>query len=63
MDTKTLEEFLRKVEPRRTFEGAYKAYWIFWALKLGLVEGKKSEGKPSPQLTELVNKLVDFCNE
>jgi len=53
----------KKDEARRTFEGAYKTYSIFWALKLGLIEGKRSENKPSSQLEELVNKLADCCNE
>ncbi len=53
----------KKDEARKTFEGAYKVYSIFWALKLGLIEGEKSESRPSSQLEELVNKLVDCCNE
>ncbi len=53
-----------KKEAHQMFENAYKTYSIFWALKLGVIEGKRSHnGKQNSPLEELVNKLADCCNE
>ncbi len=54
----------KKEEARRAFEGAYATYSIFWALKLGLIEGKKSkDGTQGSPIEALVNELADCCNE
>jgi hypothetical protein len=55
----------KKEQAKRSFEGAYKAYSIFWALKLKLVSGQKIKetAKVGSTLEELVNKLADCCNE
>ncbi len=54
-----------KEQAKQTFEGAYKAYSIFWALKLKLVTGGeiKEGAKGSPQFEDLVNKLAACCDE
>jgi len=53
-----------KKRAKQMFEGAYKVYALFWALKMGLVSGGKqkvaNQGTP---LEELVNKLADCCDE
>ncbi len=54
-----------KQRAKQTFEGAYKVYSIFWALKLKLVTGRKikDEARGSSQFEELVNKLAACCDE
>ncbi len=54
-----------KQQAKQTFEGAYKVYSIFWALKLKLVTGGEiKEGvKGSSQFEDLVNKLAACCDE
>jgi hypothetical protein len=54
-----------KSRAKKTFEGAYKVYSLFWALKLKLIKGQsiKEEAKTSATLEDLVNKLADCCNE
>lgn len=51
-----------KKKAKQTFEGAYKVYSLFWALKLGLVAGGKA-GKGGSPLEELVAKMADCCDE
>ena len=55
----------KKEQAKQSFEGAYKVYSIFWALKVNLVKGQKIKdaAKASSTLEELVNKLADCCNE
>ena len=50
---------------KTTFEGAYKTYSLFWALKLKLIKGQKRRGTAASRSTleDLVNKLADCCNE
>lgn len=52
-----------KEQAKKTFEGAYKVYSLFWALKLGLIKGRKGEAKNESQLEALVSKLADCCDE
>ncbi len=54
-----------KQQAKQTFEGAYKVYSIFWALKLNLVTGKKIKDatKGASQFEDLVNKLAACCDE
>jgi hypothetical protein len=54
-----------KEQAKKTFEGAYKVYSLFWALKLKLIEGKKIKdaAKDGGRLEDLVNKLADCCDE
>lgn len=58
----------KKEEAKAMFEKAYKAYSIFWGLKLKLVVGhrkdehqKQDDGKW--QLEDIVTKLADCCKE
>src|SRR3989338_7844802 len=55
----------KKDEARDVFAKAYKVYSIFWALKLKLISGQKVKdtAKDSSQLEDLVNKLIDCCDE
>ena len=55
----------KKKEAGQTFEGAYKVYSLFWALKLGLVKGEKLRkvAKSGSPLEELVAKMADCCDE
>jgi len=55
----------KKDEAKKMFESAYKAYSIFWALKLKLVEGNQVNevAKKSSSFEELVTKLADCCKE
>lgn len=55
----------KKEEARATFAQAHKVYTIFWALKLRLVSGAqiKENAAGSSTLENLINKLVDCCNE
>ena len=54
-----------KKQGKATFESAYKVYSLFWALKLGLVKGRRGESKSEKrsELENLVAKLADCCNE
>ncbi len=54
-----------KKKAKKTFEGAYKVYSLFWALKLGLIKGGKvgNVAKGSSPLEELVAKIADCCEE
>ena len=54
-----------KQQAKQTFEGAYKVYSLFWALKLGLIKGQKVKeaAASSATLETLVNKLADCCDE
>lgn len=49
----------------RTFEGAYKIYSLFWALKLKLIKGRniKEAATGISTVEDLVNKLADCCDE
>ena len=60
-----LQQEGEKKRAKQIFDGAYKAYSLFWALKLGLVKGRTDENKPGKQsqLEELVSKLADCCKE
>ena len=60
-----LQQEGEKERAKQTFDGAYKVYSLFWALKLGFVEGRTNGNKPGKQsqLEELVSKLADCCNE
>ncbi len=55
----------KKEKAKETFEGAYKVYSIFWALKLKLVTGEKVKdaAKGATQFEDLVNKLAACCDE
>lgn len=55
----------QKEEAKTMFQRAHKIYTIFWALKLKLVSGGaiKDAASSSSQLDDLINKLVDCCNE
>ena len=54
-----------KAQAKQAFEGAYKVYSLFWALKLKLVKGQnvKEAAKGSSALEDLVAKLADCCDE
>ncbi len=54
-----------KEHAAQAFEGAYKIYSLFWALKLGLIKGGVAEGaaKGGSPLEELVAKMADCCDE
>ena len=54
-----------KKRAKETFEGAYKAYSLFWALKLKLVTGEKVKdmSKNNPQLEDLISKVANCCDE
>ncbi len=54
-----------KKKAKQTFEGAYKVYSLFWALKLKLIKGQniKEAAKSSSTVEDLVNKLADCCDE
>ncbi|OGZ33321.1 MAG: hypothetical protein A3I88_00165 [Candidatus Portnoybacteria bacterium RIFCSPLOWO2_12_FULL_39_9] len=57
----------KKIEAREMFDRAFRAYSMFWALRLKLIDIKEfkkiaSEEKPWT-LRDIVNKLVDCCDE
>ncbi len=54
-----------KEKAKKTFENAYKAYSIFWALKLKLIKGQtiKKAAKGSVSLEDIVAKLAECCDE
>jgi hypothetical protein len=54
-----------KNKAKENFEGAYKVYSIFWALKLKLVTGKKVNeiAKTNSQFEDLINKVANCCEE
>ncbi len=55
----------KKKEAKQTFDGAYKVYSLFWALKLGLIKGEKMRkaAKSGSPLEMLVAKMADCCDE
>ncbi len=55
----------KKEKAKETFDGAYKVYSIFWALKLKLVSGGKIKEaiKGGSDLEAIVAKMADCCNE
>ncbi len=54
-----------KEKAKQMFEGAYKVYALFWALKLKLVKGQKIKdaAKGGASLEDIVAKLADCCDE
>ena len=53
-------------EAKSTFAQAYKIYSLFWAIRLKLINTskiKKSDIKGDWSIEDLVNKLVDCCQE
>lgn len=54
-----------KKQAKQTFEGAYRVYSLFWALKLKLIKGQnvKEAAQGSSTVEELVDKLADCCDE
>ncbi len=52
-------------EAKEKFEQAYKAYSIFWALKLKLITGEeiKKTAQDTARLEDVVNKLANCCDE
>lgn len=54
-----------KEKAKRTFEGAYKVYSLFWALKLKLIKGQniKEAARSGANLEDIVAKLADCCDE
>ncbi len=54
-----------KEKAKQTFEGAYKVYSIFWALKLDLVNGSeiKEAARGGSDLETIIAKMADCCNE
>lgn len=54
-----------KGKAKQTFDGAYKIYSLFWALKLKLVRGEriKEAANSTAQFEDLMNKLADCCDE
>ena len=57
----------QKAAAQDMFMKAYKMYSIFWALRLRIIDAPQLEKTSSPNepwsLEELVNKLVDCCDE
>lgn len=56
----------KKDEARGYFEGAYKLYSVFWALRLKLIGANRlpeSANKEKMSLEDIVTKLADCCNE
>lgn len=56
----------KKDEAKKLFAHAYKLYSLFWGVRLGLVDLSEAHtvDKNKPwKLTDLVNKLVDCCEE
>ncbi|OGY90968.1 MAG: hypothetical protein A3H70_04085 [Candidatus Komeilibacteria bacterium RIFCSPLOWO2_02_FULL_48_11] len=57
----------KKDEARQTFDQAYKMYALFWALRLKLIDTaglkKTAESEKPWTLQDIVNKLVDCCDE
>jgi len=57
----------KKEEARETFDQAYKMYALFWALRLKLIDTaglKQAALDEQPwTLQDIVNKLVDCCDE
>ncbi len=55
----------KKEKAKRAFEGAYKTYSLFFALKLGLVKGQKIKeaAKSGSDLNDIIAKLADCCDE
>lgn len=55
----------KKEEAKEKFVQAYRVYSIFWALKLRLLSGTqvKESAKASAGVEDLVNKLVNCCDE
>lgn len=56
----------KKDEAREYFEGAFRLYSIFWALRLKLISAERlpeSRKKGTIGLEDIVSKLADCCNE
>jgi hypothetical protein len=57
----------KKDEAKKTFDYAYRIYSLFWALRLKLIntaDFKEMAAKEKPwSLEDIVNKLVDCCDE
>ena len=60
----------KQAEGREMFARAYKTYSMFWAIRLklidlsGLKEAAREDAKEKPwTLEDIVNKLVDCCDE
>jgi len=57
----------KKKEMKETFDYAYKAYSMFWALRLKLIDTKalgiQNGDKKKWSVEDIVTKLVDCCNE
>lgn len=57
----------KKQDAKRMFDRAYRAYSLFWALRLKLIDAsgfKKAAASEKPwTLEDIVNRLVDCCDE
>jgi len=55
----------KKEKAKQAFEGAYKTYSLFFALKLKLIKGRhiKEAAKGSSELEDIIAKLADCCDE
>ncbi|MEI6420349.1 MAG: hypothetical protein WCO30_01825 [bacterium] len=62
----------KKDEAKEMYDGAYKIYSMFWALRFGIMSSKdihacaipeEAEEKKPWTTQDIVNKLVDCCNE
>lgn len=56
----------KKEEAKRVFDYGYKIYSLFWALRLKLInteQFKKIVDEKPWTVQDIVNKLVDCCNE
>ena len=55
----------KKEKAKQAFEGAYKTYSLFFALKLKLIKGRniKEAAKGGSDLQDIIAKLADCCDE
>ncbi len=55
----------KKEKAKQAFEGAYKTYSLFFALKLKLIKGHniKEAAKSGADLQDIIAKLADCCDE
>ncbi len=55
----------KKERAKLMFEGAYKTYSLFFALKLKLIKGRniKEAAKSGSDLSDIIAKLADCCDE
>jgi hypothetical protein len=62
----------KKEEAKEMYDGAYKMYSMFWALRFEIMDNKdihacaipeEGDGNKPWSMQDIVNKLVDCCNE